>query len=106
MPSPARAALDTNVLAYAEGLGDLRRCELARDLIAQLPVERILLPAQTLGELYRVLTGKAGISAEQARAGLISEAGAASPLRHRAPALIVGRYGIPLTMLPIRRVPV
>lgn len=48
MPSPARAALDTHVLAYAEGLGDLRRCELARDLIAQLPVERVLLPAQML----------------------------------------------------------
>lgn len=72
MPSPARAALDTNVLAYAEGLGDLRRCELARDLIAQLPVERVLLPAQTLGELYRVLTGKAGIAAPQARAALLS----------------------------------
>ena len=32
---------------------------MARKLIGQLPVDRVLLPAQTLGELYRVLTGKA-----------------------------------------------
>ena len=67
-----RAALDTNVLAYAEGLGDLRRCDLARTLVAQLPVDRVLLSAQTLGELYRVLTGKAAVGAEQARAALLS----------------------------------
>lgn len=31
---------------------------MARSLIRRLPVDRVLLPAQTLGELYRVLTGK------------------------------------------------
>ena len=31
-----RVALDTNVLAYAEGLGDDVRCQLASDLIAKL----------------------------------------------------------------------
>lgn len=54
-----RAALDTSILAYAEGIGDKARCQMARKLIGQLPVDRVLLPAQTLGELYRVLTGKA-----------------------------------------------
>ena len=54
-----RAALDTNVLAYAEGVGDKTRCRLARKLIAELAVGRVLLPAQTLGELYRVLSQKA-----------------------------------------------
>jgi len=54
-----RAALDTNVLAYAEGIGDEGRCAAAVQLIEFLPTDRVLLPAQTLGELYRVLTGKA-----------------------------------------------
>ena len=52
-------ALDTNILAYAEGVGDAARCEQAIRLIEQLPVNLVLLPAQTLGELFRVLTGKA-----------------------------------------------
>lgn len=54
-----RVALDTNVLVYAEGVGDEARCTAAITLIEQLPTELVLLPAQTLGELYRVLTGKA-----------------------------------------------
>lgn len=54
-----RVALDTNVLAYAEGIGDEIRCTAAITLVEQLPAELILLPAQTMGELYRVLTGKA-----------------------------------------------
>ncbi len=54
-----RVALDTNILAYAEGLGDEVRCSAAVQLVAQLPVASVVLPAQTLGELTRVLTGKA-----------------------------------------------
>jgi len=52
-------ALDTNILAYAEGVGDAPRCEQSIRLIEKLPVHLVLLPAQTLGELFRVLTGKA-----------------------------------------------
>jgi predicted nucleic acid-binding protein len=55
-----RAALDTNIMAYAEGVGDEQRCRKARELVASLPVERVLIPAQTMGELFRVLVGKAG----------------------------------------------
>jgi predicted nucleic acid-binding protein len=62
-----RAALDTNVLAYAEGVGDPRRCDLARALVEQAPLQRLVLPAQVLGELYRVLTGKAGLASAPAR---------------------------------------
>jgi predicted nucleic acid-binding protein len=54
-----RVALDTNILAYAEGVGDEARCIGAVLLIEQLPAERVLLPGQTLGELFRVLTRKA-----------------------------------------------
>lgn len=54
-----RIALDTNVLAYAEGLGDELRCGKALQLIGLLTTEDVILPAQTLGELTRVLIGKA-----------------------------------------------
>lgn len=54
-----RIALDTNILAYAEGVGDEVRCLQAREVIAVIPVEDILIPIQVLGELHRVLTGKA-----------------------------------------------
>lgn len=53
-----RVALDTNVMAYAEGLGDTERCKSAISLVRQLRPDSILLPAQTLGELHRVLTAK------------------------------------------------
>jgi len=66
-----RVALDTNVLVYAEGVGDEARCTAAITLIEQLPAELVLLPAQTLGELYRVLTGKAKREATEAREAIL-----------------------------------
>jgi predicted nucleic acid-binding protein len=66
-----RVALDTNILAYAEGLGDSARCDAARLLIAQLPTDSVVLPAQTLGELARVLSGKAKQSADAVRAAVL-----------------------------------
>lgn len=67
-----RLALDTNLLAYAEGVGDAQRCQAARDCIARLPGNRVVLPAQTLGELHRVLTGKAGRSPKQAKNAILA----------------------------------
>jgi predicted nucleic acid-binding protein len=67
-----RIALDTNVLAYAEGVGDAKRCKAARDCIARLPGPWVVIPTQTLGELHRVLTGKAGRSAAEAKAAILS----------------------------------
>lgn len=66
-----RVAIDTNVLAYAEGLGDEVRCSAAMQLVAQLPVAAVVLPAQTLGELTRVLTGKARRSPTAAREAVL-----------------------------------
>jgi predicted nucleic acid-binding protein len=54
-----RVALDTDVMVYAEGIGDRNRCTLAFRLLERLPAEFVLVPAQALGELFRVLTGKA-----------------------------------------------
>lgn len=53
-----RIALDTNILTYAEGVGDKPRCKAARELIDALPENAVVLPVQVLGELHRVLTGK------------------------------------------------
>jgi predicted nucleic acid-binding protein len=38
-----RIALDTNILAYAEGVGDDIRCNAAIHLIERLPGEKVLL---------------------------------------------------------------
>ena len=67
-----RVAPDTNILAYAEGLGDAARCTAARQLIEHLPSDQALLPAQTLGELFRVLTAKARRTPAQAREAVLS----------------------------------
>jgi predicted nucleic acid-binding protein len=64
-------ALDTNILAYAEGLGDELRCSTALQLIEQLRGAELVLPAQTLGELSRVLTGKAKRSTAEAREAVL-----------------------------------
>ena len=53
-----RLALDTNILAYAEGIGDETRCLSARKLVKKLTDSEVILPAQTLGELSRVLVAK------------------------------------------------
>ena len=62
-----RIALDTNVLAYAEGVSDATRRDATMQLLDRLPPESVLLPVQVLGELYRVLTGKAKVSPVTAR---------------------------------------
>lgn len=67
-----RVAIDTNVLAYAEGVGDAKRRKRAAGVVAALDVNNVVLPAQVLGELFNVLTKKAGRSAEQARDAVLS----------------------------------
>ena len=54
-----RVALDTNILAYAEGIGDAARQQASLGLMRRLPPSLVVIPAQCLGELFRVLTGKA-----------------------------------------------
>lgn len=66
-----RVALDTNILAYAEGLGDEPRCGMALRLVEQLPSAQVVLPAQALGELSRVLAAKARRPAAQVREAVL-----------------------------------
>ena len=66
-----RVALDTNVLAYAEGAGDAPRCDAARRLVERLPPQAVVLPVQVLGELQRVLTAKLRRPAGEARMAVL-----------------------------------
>lgn len=65
-------AVDTNVLAYAEGLNDATKRDMALALLDALPPESTMLPVQTLGELFNVLVRKAGRSRAQAGAAVLS----------------------------------
>jgi predicted nucleic acid-binding protein len=62
-----RVALDTNILAYAEGVNDSRKRRIALVLLQRLPADAIALPVQTLGELFHVLVRKAGRTPADAR---------------------------------------
>lgn len=62
-----RIALDTTILAYAEGVDDAARQATARLTLAGLIDQDVILPAQTLGELYNVLTRKTGVEPVDAR---------------------------------------
>jgi len=67
-----RIALDTNILAYVEGVNDGTQKKIAAELIRKLPETNTFLPVQVLGELFRVLVGKARWSPEQARTAVLS----------------------------------
>lgn len=56
----ARAALDTNILLYAEGVNGVKREQEVRALLSRLPLTAVLVPALVLGELYNVLSKRAG----------------------------------------------
>ena len=62
-----RVALDTNVLAHAEGIDDDARRDRAIALTVRLTQLTVFIPVQVLGELFRVLVRKGGRSAKQAR---------------------------------------
>ncbi len=66
-----RVALDTNVLAYAEGTNGPEMKEAALRLIQRLPVAAIVLPVQALGELFNVLVLKAKRPATNARTAIL-----------------------------------
>lgn len=66
-----RLALDTNVLAYAEGVNGAEKRDQALDLLHHLPPPAAFIPAQVLGELFSVLVRKAGRSPSLARDALL-----------------------------------
>jgi len=66
-----RVAFDTNILAYAEGVNDRSRHDIAKSLVQTIRDE-VIIPVQALGELFTVLTRKAKWPAEAARASVLS----------------------------------
>ena len=64
-------ALDTNVLAYAEGLNDVKRQRAAIELVRRLSPERTFLPVQALGELFAVLVRQGRRSRNDARQAIL-----------------------------------
>lgn len=60
-----RIALDTNMIVYAIGVDDSIRQAKANHVIDSIPANDIVLPAQVLAELFRVLTGKARLTRQE-----------------------------------------
>jgi predicted nucleic acid-binding protein len=67
-----RLGLDTNILAYAEGLNGPSMKNAAVELLGSLPRPSVVLPVQTLGELFQVLVRKFGRSRASARSTVIT----------------------------------
>lgn len=67
-----RVAVDTNILAYAEGVNGTARREEALALLRDLDPTDLVLPAQAIGELFVVLTRKAGRPPADARSAALA----------------------------------
>ena len=67
-----RIALDSNILAYAEGVNGEERKSAALRILVEFGEHDILVPAQALGELFNVLTRKAKHEATRARQAVLS----------------------------------
>lgn len=65
-----KIALDTNFLAYAEGVNGADRRAVALDLVKRLPAGSAIIPVQVIGELFNVLVRKAGRARGEAREAL------------------------------------
>ena len=84
-----RVALDTNILAYAEGVNGAARKATAVELLQRLPAGSALLPVQTLGELFQLLVRKVNRTPAQARAAILGWRDA-FPLIETSETVIVG----------------
>ena len=67
-----RVALDTNILAYAEGVNGSAMKRVALEFVRKLPEGAVLLPVQVLGELFSLLVRKAGRPPASVRRAILS----------------------------------
>jgi predicted nucleic acid-binding protein len=67
-----RAAVDTNILAYAEGVNGFEPRQAALGILRRLPTRATVIPVQALGELYNVLACKTGRSAAESRTSVMA----------------------------------
>ncbi len=65
-----RAAVDTNILLYAEGLDDLARQDRAVQVLARVPDGHLVIPVQVLAETFHVLVRKSDRPATAVRAAI------------------------------------
>jgi predicted nucleic acid-binding protein len=66
-----RVALDTNILAYAQGVNGDAMKETSLNLIGALPAGSVVLSAQVIAELFQVLIRKGLLTPAQARTALL-----------------------------------
>ena len=66
-----KVALDTNILAYAEGVNGAGKRDIVLELLRDIQQEAAFIPVQVLGELFNVLVRKAGRSPAEARDALL-----------------------------------
>jgi predicted nucleic acid-binding protein len=67
-----KVALDTNVLAYVEGVNGEARQQSAIALLRALARGATLVPVQALGELFNVLVRKSGWARDRARTAILT----------------------------------
>ncbi len=66
-----RLALDSNILAYVEGVNGIARQQSAAEFVARLPAARTFVPVQALGELFNVLVRKAKRTPQRSRSEVL-----------------------------------
>ena len=82
-----KVALDTNVLAYAEGLNGEAMRKVTLELLEKLPQGSALLPIQALAELFYLLVRKARRPPARAHSAILSW-GDAFPLIETSPEVL------------------
>jgi predicted nucleic acid-binding protein len=88
-------AIDTNILAYAEETNGPAKKAAALDLLERLPPETTMIPVQVLGELFRVLVGKARRPPAKTRAAVLSW-GDTYPLVESSPSVLLAAVELAL----------
>ena len=83
-----RVALDTNVLAYAEGVNGEGRKRTALAILQDYSANEVMVPVQALGELFVVLTRKAKRDAADARSAVLGWSDS-YPLIETTPAVVI-----------------
>ena len=92
-----RIALDTNILAYAEGVNDARMRNQSLNLISRLPRQNVVLPVQVLGELFLVLLRKGQRPPEEARSIILNWRNAVPTLVETTAEIIVAATDLVVT---------
>lgn len=85
-----RVALDTNILAYAEGVNDKAKRDQSLDIVKRLSTTTVVLPVQVLGELFSLLVRKAGKTPGEARSVVLNWRNAFNDLAETSVEVLLG----------------